>query len=80
MQLSFDPPFVAPLAGNLDAAAAQLTARFTARIEHQIRAYPEQWVWMHKRWRRQPGNGEPVWRWEEPSAQPDLPEVVPTLG
>jgi KDO2-lipid IV(A) lauroyltransferase len=31
-----------------------LTARLTAAIEAQIRRAPEQWVWWHRRWRRQP--------------------------
>lgn len=30
---------------------AALTARMTAEIEQQIRRVPEQWVWMHERWR-----------------------------
>lgn len=30
------------------------TALMTAKIEEQIRRVPEQWVWMHRRWRRQP--------------------------
>jgi Kdo2-lipid IVA lauroyltransferase/acyltransferase len=30
------------------------TALMTAAIEAQIRRRPEQWVWWHKRWRRQP--------------------------
>jgi Kdo2-lipid IVA lauroyltransferase/acyltransferase len=30
------------------------TALMTARIEEQVRRHPEQWVWMHRRWRRQP--------------------------
>jgi Kdo2-lipid IVA lauroyltransferase/acyltransferase len=32
----------------------ELTARLTAAIEAQIRRAPEQWVWWHQRWRRQP--------------------------
>lgn len=27
------------------------TAMFTARIEEVVKQYPEQWVWMHRRWR-----------------------------
>jgi len=32
-----------------------LTALLTARLENVIRAAPEQWVWMHRRWRTAPG-------------------------
>ena len=31
-----------------------LTAQLTAGIEAQIRRVPEQWVWMHDRWRTRP--------------------------
>lgn len=34
------------------------TARFTAAIEEQIRRFPEQWLWIHKRWKTRP-HGEP---------------------
>ncbi len=30
------------------------TAAMTRLIEDQVRRRPEQWVWMHRRWRRQP--------------------------
>ena len=30
------------------------TARFTAAIERQVRAYPDQWLWIHKRWQTRP--------------------------
>jgi len=32
----------------------RLTAAATAAIEAAIRAHPEEWVWMHERWRKQP--------------------------
>ncbi|MFL6203294.1 MAG: lysophospholipid acyltransferase family protein [Thermoanaerobaculia bacterium] len=35
----------------------EATARMTAEIEEQVRRRPEQWVWWHKRWRRQPPAG-----------------------
>lgn len=28
---------------------------FHQRLEAMIRAFPEQWIWWHRRWRRQPG-------------------------
>ncbi|HVG30080.1 MAG TPA: lysophospholipid acyltransferase family protein [Pyrinomonadaceae bacterium] len=34
------------------------TARFTAAVEAQIRKYPDQWLWIHKRWKTRPA-GEP---------------------
>ena len=35
------------------------TQRFTTFIENQIKKHPEQWVWMHERWRRSPvGNDQ----------------------
>lgn len=34
------------------------TARFTEVIEKQIRAHPDQWLWVHKRWKTRPP-GEP---------------------
>lgn len=33
---------------------AQATAAMTRPIEAQIRRVPAQWVWLHRRWRRQP--------------------------
>jgi len=33
---------------------AKATADYTAVIEQYVRAYPEQWVWMHERWRSTP--------------------------
>ena len=34
------------------------TARFTAVLEEYIRQFPEQWLWMHRRWKTRPP-GEP---------------------
>ncbi len=36
-----------------EADVLQLTAELTARIENAIREKPEQWVWMHRRWKTQ---------------------------
>ena len=33
------------------------TARCTAVIERMVRRYPDQWLWMHRRWKTQPPAG-----------------------
>ena len=40
--------------GNGRGRVTELTARFTAAIEAQIRRAPAEWVWWHERWRQQP--------------------------
>lgn len=44
-----------PDTGDREADALAATAAATAEIEKEIRARPDEWVWMHRRWRRQPG-------------------------
>ena len=80
MRLEFDPPIEPPPGDDLDADVASLTATLTARIERQVRAHPEQWVWMHKRWRHQPGAGEAVWRDAPPAALPGAPPAGGRVG
>lgn len=40
--------------GDDDAAVTTLTATLTQAIEDAIREHPEQWVWMHERWKSPP--------------------------
>jgi KDO2-lipid IV(A) lauroyltransferase len=34
------------------------TALFTATIESYVRRYPEQWLWVHRRWKTRPEGEE----------------------
>jgi KDO2-lipid IV(A) lauroyltransferase len=40
--------------GDADRDALENTARLTNLIERHIRAYPDQWIWFHRRWKRRP--------------------------
>jgi KDO2-lipid IV(A) lauroyltransferase len=44
-----------PIECHRDDDPIALTARLTAEIEQQIRRVPEQWVWMHDRWKERTG-------------------------
>jgi len=43
-----------PTEQDREAAALALTAALSQRIEAAIRRAPEQWVWMHQRWKTRP--------------------------
>jgi KDO2-lipid IV(A) lauroyltransferase len=49
--LRFDPPV------DITGDALADTARIQARLEQVIREYPEQWLWIHRRWRTRPAGG-----------------------
>ncbi|MEG9437501.1 lysophospholipid acyltransferase family protein [Edaphobacter sp. HDX4] len=44
-----------------EADALRNTAAFTAAIEAYIRRYPDQWLWMHRRWKTRPVGQEGIY-------------------
>jgi Kdo2-lipid IVA lauroyltransferase/acyltransferase len=61
-----DPPFELIRTGDLEADVAVNTALFTRRIESYVREHPDQWFWLHSRWRKRP----PAERDAEQAARP----------
>jgi KDO2-lipid IV(A) lauroyltransferase len=47
--------------GDAERDALTNTATFTAAIEGYVRRYPEQWLWMHRRWKTRPPGEEGVY-------------------
>jgi len=53
-----DPPVELVRTGDRARDVEINTARFAAAMERLVRLYPEQWLWIHKRWKTRP-EGEP---------------------
>jgi KDO2-lipid IV(A) lauroyltransferase len=57
-RLRFDPSAKLIRTGNTPADVVANTALFTKIIEDYVRRYPDQWLWVHRRWKTRP-EGEP---------------------
>src|SRR5271156_2524547 len=58
-RLRFEPAIELARTGDEEIDVRENTARFTKTIEDYVRAYPDQWLWVHKRWKtRPPGEKE----------------------
>jgi KDO2-lipid IV(A) lauroyltransferase len=53
-RLKLEPAVELVRRGDLERDVRENTARFTKVIENVVRAHPEQWVWVHKRWKTKP--------------------------
>jgi KDO2-lipid IV(A) lauroyltransferase len=53
-KISFSPPLALIQTGNAEADAVSNTALFTKAIESCVREHPEQWLWVHRRWKTRP--------------------------
>src|ERR1051325_3041194 len=48
--------------GDEEADVRMITTEITLRVENQIRQYPGQWLWIHKRWKTRPPGEPPIYR------------------
>jgi KDO2-lipid IV(A) lauroyltransferase len=60
-RLRFDPALELIRTGNLEADIVANTQRFTNVIEDYVREYPEQWLWVHRRWKTRPEGENPLY-------------------
>jgi len=60
-RLRFEPPVELVRTGDAERDIAENTQRFAKVIEEIVRKYPEQWVWIHARWKARPNGEEPLY-------------------
>jgi len=53
-RLRFDPALALIRTGVEEADIVANTALFTKVIEQYVRRYPDQWLWVHRRWKTRP--------------------------
>ena len=53
-RLGFEPVIKLSRTGDEERDVRENTQRFTSVIENYVRAHPDQWLWVHKRWKTRP--------------------------
>lgn len=53
-RLHFEPPIETISTGNREEDVQLNTARYAKAIEAIVRRHPDQWLWIHRRWRTRP--------------------------
>jgi KDO2-lipid IV(A) lauroyltransferase len=60
-RLRFQPAVPLVRTGDEESDVCENTARFSRIIEDYIRNHPDQWFWLHKRWKTRPPGAEPLY-------------------
>ncbi len=60
-RLRFEPPLELIRTGDAERDILENTQRFAKVTEEIIRKYPEQWVWVHARWKTRPEGDAPLY-------------------
>jgi KDO2-lipid IV(A) lauroyltransferase len=60
-RICFEPALDLVRTGNVEADALANTAMFTKVIERYVTKYPDQWLWVHRRWKTRPPGEPPLY-------------------
>ena len=60
-RLRFDPAVDLIRTGDSEKDVVANTAHFTKIIEDYVRRYPDQWLWVHRRWKTRPEGTPPLY-------------------
>jgi KDO2-lipid IV(A) lauroyltransferase len=83
-RMVYGPPVEWPRTGRQDEDIAALTQHLTSIIEGWVRETPEQWLWLHRRWKTAPSPETSVAQGlggsTISSAPPAIPPISPVAG
>ncbi|MBI4460672.1 MAG: lysophospholipid acyltransferase family protein [Acidobacteria bacterium] len=60
-RIIFDKPLELPATGDKEESIRTATQQLTSVIEQYIRRYPDQWLWIHRRWKTRPPGEPPLY-------------------
>jgi KDO2-lipid IV(A) lauroyltransferase len=60
-RVRFEPALQLVCTGDSEADAITNTALFNRAIEDQVRRHPDQWLWVHRRWKTRPPGEPPLY-------------------
>ncbi|HWK31440.1 MAG TPA: lysophospholipid acyltransferase family protein [Terriglobales bacterium] len=60
-KVCFDPPLETANTGDAAADVITNTARYNAALEAIVRRHPDQWLWVHRRWKTRPAGEPPIY-------------------
>jgi len=55
----FEGPLAPPPGARGQSAVMALTQELTRRVERAVRAQPDHWFWVHRRWKTRPKDSLP---------------------
>jgi KDO2-lipid IV(A) lauroyltransferase len=61
-RLCFGPAIELVRSGDEARDIRENTQRFTRVVENYVRRYPDQWLWLHRRWKTRPPGEPPIYR------------------
>jgi KDO2-lipid IV(A) lauroyltransferase len=53
-EMRVEPEIEVPHTGDVEKDILETVRRYTEVIESYVKAYPDQWMWMHERWKTKP--------------------------
>jgi KDO2-lipid IV(A) lauroyltransferase len=57
-RLAYQPALALVRTGDEAADVVVNTQRYMEIVEAHVRKYPDQWLWVHRRWKERPADGE----------------------